>query len=83
MDTTIITLTDVHQKIGDKGAWSCLQNIGQGDCVVYIGATAPADGAAGFILRVLDGMNPATWGDENVYARKANTSTPGKIAILK
>jgi len=81
MTTVIITATESYALVGLAGAWNALQNISNGVISVVIGDTAPADTDKGFLLRPLDGVNPGSFGDEDIYVRAKIGS--GDIAITK
>jgi hypothetical protein len=77
--TTIITPT--FTKIVDAGAWVSLQNTGVAQIEVYIsGGEAPT---VGFILRVLDAMTPATFGDGDLYIKTRQNNAESKVTYLE
>jgi hypothetical protein len=67
-ETTNTLLTSTFVSVAAAGTWAALQITGSGDAEIYLG-DAPVQG---FILKNLDGMNPASFGDSQVWAKIAN-----------
>jgi hypothetical protein len=74
-ETTSTILTSSFVSVAAAGGWAALQITGSGDAEIYLGDTP----VSGFILKNLDGMNPASFGDSQVWAKTVN-GTP-KIVI--
>lgn len=72
------TLTNSYVEIAAAATWVSFQIIGAGDAEIYFGTT-PAS-KPGFVFKNLDGGNPATWGDDKLYA-KAKGALGGIIII--
>jgi hypothetical protein len=81
MTTVIITATESYALVGSLGLWNAIQNISNGVLVAIISDTAPDDADKGFLLRPLDGITPATFGDEDVYVKTKRGV--GDLAITK
>lgn len=82
MATTVTTVNSTYSLVGSAGEWNVIQNVGINEIELFIqtsGGAAPT--TAGHRLKVLDAINPAGWGDGDVYVRTMVTGRTSKVAV--